>query len=298
MKPINSKSLDDVRVGFTSLYDGAYGKVQASWDKVAMKTNSTKGSEKYGWLGDIPGMRKWIGDRVLNNLKDYGFAIVNDDYELTVSVDRNAIEDDELGVYAPLVGMMGDSAARLPDELVYALLKGGFTAPCYDGQFFFDTDHPVLDAKGVEQSQSNHMGGAGAAWFLLDTSRPIRPLIFQERRKPNFVALDDPKDHNVFMKKKFIYGTDGRCAAGYGLWQLATASKQTLDAAGFKAARDNLQGRKGDYDRPLALKGNLLVVGQSNEKAALDVIKAERNSAGATNVYQGLSEVLVSPYLD
>lgn len=48
----------------------------------------------YAWLGDIPGMREWIGDREVQNLTASDYTIKNKDFELTVGVDRNAIEDD------------------------------------------------------------------------------------------------------------------------------------------------------------------------------------------------------------
>lgn len=176
-------------------------------------------------------------------------------------------------------------------------MLNGFTSLCYDGQPFFDTDHPVLDANGDEQSVSNLMGGSGAAWFIMDTNRPIKPFIWQNRKPYNFVSLDDEKDQNVFMRKEFLYGVDGRGNAGFGLWQLATASKQTLDETNYNAARAAHTGRTGDYGKKLALTGNLLVVGPSNEAAAKKIVAAEYGANGATNVNKGTAEVLVVPYL-
>jgi phage major head subunit gpT-like protein len=297
MKVINSKVLNDVRVGFKSLYDASFAAASVQYDKVAMVVPSQAASEKYGWLGQFPAMRQWLGDRVINGLKEHAFEIANKDFELTVGVDRNAILDDTLGVYKPMMEMMGDSAKRHPDELIFALMAAGFTTLCYDGQNFFDTDHPVLDANGAVQSVSNSMGGSAAAWFILDTNRPIKPLIWQDRQPYNFVALDNPDDQNVFMKKEFIYGVDGRGNAGLGLWQLATASKQTLDVTNYELARAAHTGRKTDYDKPLGLSGNLLVVGPSNEGAAKRLVAAETAANGATNVNKGTAEVLVVPYL-
>lgn len=62
------------------------------------------------------------------------------------------------------------------------------------------------------------------AWFLMDTSRAIKPIIFQQRKKPEFVSLDSSTDQNVFMKKQYLYGADCRDNAGFGLWQLAYGS--------------------------------------------------------------------------
>ena len=64
-------------------------------------------------------------------------------------------------------------------------------------------------------------------WHLLDTSKPIMPIIFQMRKKPAFVAKENPDDENVFMNKQFVYGSDSRYNSGYGLWQLAYGSTGT-----------------------------------------------------------------------
>ncbi|CAH8721005.1 Mu-like prophage major head subunit gpT family protein [Paenibacillus melissococcoides] len=60
------------------------------------------------------------------------------------------------------------------------------------------------------------------AWFLLCTTKPLKPLIYQERKAARFVAMDRDTDENVFMRKQFLYGVDGRSNAGYGFWQWHT----------------------------------------------------------------------------
>jgi len=295
---INSTTLNAIRKGFTSLYNDAFHAAPASYEKVAMVVPSTGREQNYGWLGQFKKLREWVGDRVVNNLKEHSFAIANKTFELTYGVSREDIEDDNLGVYNPLFQQMGHDAAVHPDELVFDLLKNGFTSLCYDGQYFFDTDHPVLNEAGVSVSASNSGGGSGAAWFLIDATRPIKPLIFQKRRDYAFTSMDDPKDENVFMRDEYLYGVDTRVNAGYGLWQLAYGSKQTLDETNYAAARAAMTGRKGDYGKVLNVRPNLLVVGPSNEAAARKIATAENNSNGATNIWRGTVEVLVVSYLD
>jgi len=66
------------------------------------------------------------------------------------------------------------------------------------------------------------------AWFLLDTSKPVKPFIYQERKKPVFVQQVDPQADDVFMRKKFKFGAEARAAGGYGFWQLAYGSDGTV----------------------------------------------------------------------
>lgn len=63
---------------------------------------------------------------------------------------------------------------------------------------------------------------ANSKWYVLDLkSRPVAPFIFQERKPVEFVAMDDPKDINNFMRKELYYGVDTRFAFGFGDWRQA-----------------------------------------------------------------------------
>ncbi|MCC7231216.1 MAG: Mu-like prophage major head subunit gpT family protein [Fimbriimonadaceae bacterium] len=59
-------------------------------------------------------------------------------------------------------------------------------------------------------------------WFLLDTKRPIKGVILQQRSDVpvEFTALDDPNaSESAWMRDRFYYGVRGRYNVGYGLWQ-------------------------------------------------------------------------------
>ncbi len=294
---INTATLDRLRTGFTSLFNGSYLSTPSLVAKLAMVVNSTGKDETYGWLGNTTAFREWLGDRVIQNLSESGFVIKNKAFENTVSVKRNDIEDDNVGVYTPLFQMLGMDAKLHPDTLLFPLITAGFATACYDGQYFFDTDHPVVDAAGATQSVSNTGGGSGAAWFLLDTSKPIKPFIYQKRKDYNFVALSNEQDGPVFTRGEYVYGVDGRGNVGYGLWQLAYGSKQTLDAAAYEAARAAMIGMKGDGGKPLNVMPNILLVGPSNEAAAKKIVGAAQLAGGATNTNYNTAEVVVVPWL-
>lgn len=294
---INRANLSNAFTGFKAAFQQQFDGAQIDYDQIVMEVMSTTAVEEYGWLGSTTRFREWIGDRVLQALKQHDYSIKNKSFENTVAVPREAYEDDQYGIYAPLMAQLGQDAKEHPAELVYNLLKEGFTTKCYDGQNYFDSDHPVLDAAGEETSVSNTGGGSGAPWFLLDTSRVMRPIILQKRKPYNFVSMTNEDDENVFMRKEYRYGVDARLNVGFGLWQLAYASKQTLDAASFNAAYAAMQGMKGDNGRPLGLRPKLLVVPPSLRATALEVVKAERNAAGATNINRDVVDVLSTPWL-
>lgn len=294
---LSPANLTLLKQGFNAAFKGAFTTAAPMWDKIAMKVPSTTGEEVYAWLGANTKMREWIGERVYQNLKLHGYTIKNKTFENTVSVPREAIEDDQYGTYTPLVAQLGQDAKLHPDELLFALVAAGTGTLCYDGQYFFDTDHPV-GLQGQEASVSNYISAGGNnPWYLLDTSKVLKPFILQTRRDYAFVAKTSLTDDNVIDKNEFVFGVDGRLNVGYGLWQQAFCSKATLDAAGYAAARTAMMGFKSDGGKPLGIKPNLLLVGPSNEKAALDVVTAERLANGASNVYRDTAVVVTCPWL-
>lgn len=293
---INSTNLQALYRAFNAAFQSGFTGVPTYWQKVATLVPSSASQEDYGWLGDVKAMREWIGDREINSIKQHGYSIKNRAWELTQGVDRDKIEDNQVGMYNPLFSMMGDSAAKHPDELIFALLAAGFETNCYDGQYFFDTDHPVL-VDGVSTSVSNYQAGAGNPWYLLDLSRPLKPLIFQQRKKPNFVAMDKETDGNVFTRKEYLYGIDCRDNAGFGFWQMAFGSKSDLDPANFEAAYNAMTALKKDNGQPLGIKPTALVVGSTNASAGRQIVQAQLINGGDSNINFNRVELIECPWL-
>lgn len=296
---INQSNLGILFTGYRANFQQGFAGVTPAWGQIATEVPSTTKTEKYGWLGQFPRIREWVGDRAVQSIGAHDYSITNKAFESTVAVPRDDIEDDTFGVFAPLMTELGRSVAAFPDELVFGLAKKGFTEKGYDGEAFFSANHKVLDEKGKEQNVSNTGGGNGAPWFLLDTSRSLKPFIFQKRRGFDFVTKDNPKtsDH-VFNRNEYVYGTEGRCNVGFGFWQMAYGSKQELTKASFRAARKAMMAMKGDHGRPLGITPTLLVVGSSNGDAARDIILAERDAAGATNTDRNLVKIMETAWLD
>lgn len=127
----------------TNFFEG-YDSADSQWQDVATKVPSTAASEDYGWLGSVPRMREMKGERVPQKLLEYEYTLRNKEFEASIEVDHKDLKDDQTGKYGPLVRSIGESARQYPDELIFGtLLPGGFTSLAYDGQYFFDTDHPI-----------------------------------------------------------------------------------------------------------------------------------------------------------
>lgn len=294
---INRTNLDNLFTGFNTAFAGSLAAYQSQWSAVATEMPSSTRENTYAWLGKFPKLREWIGDRVLKSIEADGYRIINKKFESTVQVKADDIEDDSYGIYSPLFAEMGNAAGRHPDEIVFGLLKQGFASKCYDGQFFFDTDHPVM-RDGKEVSVSNVQVGAGPGWYLLDTSRPLKPMIFQKRRDYRLIRKDDPKTSDaVFDRDEYQYGVDARVNAGFGFWQMAFASKADLDEANFNAAYDAMTSLKGDEDEPLGIRPKLLVIPPQLRTKAAEIVQVARRANGSDNPNANIVEVLNVPWL-
>jgi phage major head subunit gpT-like protein len=290
---INTATLTGIHKTFRVIFNQAFEGAPSQYDLVAMTVPSTSREQGYPWLGDFPTMREWIGDRVIKDLSAFDYTIKNKSYEATIGVEREDVEDDLVGLYTPRIQGGAQAAKEHPDILVYGLLKLAFATRCFDGQYFCDTDHPWGD-----ETVSNSAGGSGEPWFLLDLRRPIKPIILQMRKRPEFVALDNPEDHNVFMRKQFIYGVDDRKNVGFGLWQLCYGSKQTLNETNYAAARAAMMAMKReDGVTPLGIIPTHLVHGPTLESAAKNVIDAANKEGGASNIWYQTVKAVNVPWL-
>lgn len=290
---ITATALAALNTGFKSDFNIGLTGAKPQWPRVATRVGSTRSANTYGWLGEWPGLREWIGDRVVKSLSEGDYTIKNRSFEATVGVDRDAIEDDEFGIYGSMMTDMGQAAAEHPDELIFSLLKGGFETECYDGQNFFDAEHPVGD-----RLVSNMQAGAGEPWFLLDASRSLKPLIFQERKKPEFVPMTKIDDEAVFTAKEYRYGVDWRGNVGYGFWQMAFGSKAALTAENYEAAFKAMTSQKTeDGKRVLKVRPTIIVVGPGNRAAAKKLFDAMLVAGGDTNTLYKDVEILEAPWV-
>jgi phage major head subunit gpT-like protein len=299
MAVITAEILQALNTGVKKNFQDGYAQMRAGafWDQVATLVPSTTASNTYGWLGDFPQLREWVGDRVVKDIKESGYSIANKLFEATLGVQRTQIEDDQFGHYSPIAKSMGQEAAQHPDRLLQALITGAGAALCYDGQYFFDTDHPVAanaDGTGAVTSVSNVVAGANPAWYLLDCSKVLKPFIFQERTKPELEMKFDPStSDSVFKSDRFEWGIRYRCAVGFGFWQLARKSQATLDAAAFTAGRQAMRELKGDGGRPLGIVPNILMVPPALEAAADAIVNVRTLAGGGDNPNFGKAKVVV-----
>ena len=288
-RELTSEYMEEVSKGFSVVFNDALKEAHKDYLKIAMEVKANTIVVDYRWLADLPTMREWINDRVLNKLSAWDYQIKKKDWESTISVHRDVVEYDDLGVVKPKIQDLANSVSDHYNAQVFGLLETN--GNCYDGAPFFGEHEvgigsatttltnvgandltkdgffktlkqmrrivadngvairikpnlvvvpPELEAKAIELFGCEKLGGSSnplygrcvvlvspdltdaKSWYLLDTTRAVKPIILQINKGAEFNALDNP-NHNerAFMSNEFLYGINTQDNVGYGLWSLA-----------------------------------------------------------------------------
>ena len=142
----------------TATFDRASSAAVPFYPQVCTVVPSDGYDEKYGWVGSLPSVKEWIGDRKFEQLRAADYSLANKEWESSLLINRTDIEDDRLSMYGPVLEDLAAEATYHPDELWFSALANGESAACFDGQFFFDTDH----SWGDSGAQSNDLSASAS----------------------------------------------------------------------------------------------------------------------------------------
>lgn len=124
----------------------------ASWvNALSMLFTSDQDGEDYKWLGQSPVMREWVGGRHAKGFRENGIRIDNLHYEATLELAVRDLRRDKTAQVMTRVNELADRTNAHWAKLLSTLALNGPSTVCYDGQFFFDTDH----LEGDSGTQSN-----------------------------------------------------------------------------------------------------------------------------------------------
>lgn len=123
-----------------------------SWlGDVSNEFGSDQASETYPFLGNVPVMREWVGQRQAKGLTGNSLIILNKHYESTLELQVKDLRRDKTGQIRARLGEFASAGLTHWASLVSTLIVNGAATTCYDGQYFFDTDHN----EGSSGNQSN-----------------------------------------------------------------------------------------------------------------------------------------------
>lgn len=150
---LNTAKAEVVLRDLTAKFDNSAAAANPFYSRVCTTMPSNGYDEKYAWLGNMPGVKEWLGDRQFEQLRAADYSITNKHWESSLLISKNDMKDDRMGLYGPLIEDLAAEATHHPDELWFETLIAGESTECFDGQYFFDTDH----SWGDSGSQSNDL---------------------------------------------------------------------------------------------------------------------------------------------
>jgi phage major head subunit gpT-like protein len=292
MALVTSDFLAGLLTNYRAIFTTAFTEAdkEALWKKLCLEVQSDADKESYNWLEAVPSISEWVDQRKVYGLSAKAYEIINKNYEGTISVDRNTLEDDKYGLITPRIRQLATRIANHPAKLVFQLLNAGTSTVTYDGlSFFVDTGRAFGDSgsinnivagayaadadkiragigaavarmRGFKDNRGEYLdlvpdtivcsptmefairsallpgvlgyprpeaevikqiiisayltsgASAGHDYYVVATSNELKPMLFQLRKKPEFVAMDKPDSERVFMQRLIHYGVDGRYA--------------------------------------------------------------------------------------
>jgi len=176
----------------TKKFDNRIKSVTPFYPNVSTIIQSNGLDEKYGMLGNMPGIREWTGDRLFKELRSGTFTISNKHWESSILIKKTDIADDRMSMYGPLAEDLAAEAAYHPDELLFTTMVNGASTACFDGQYFFDTDHSWGDS-GTISNDLTYAAATGTA----PTSAEFRAAFHQART----AMLQFKNDQGKFLNR-------------------------------------------------------------------------------------------------
>jgi phage major head subunit gpT-like protein len=145
---LNRKVLRDLSQSLRVVY---YSRLQATAEQYRAQAEllcsivqSTEEKIVLRWLGELPVLRKWLGDRKVVEIAAKAWEFMMADFEATVRIHENDLKYDRLQFIRPHVGELARQTNKLPLRETSALLCDGFAGAlmlCYDGYPLFSANH-------------------------------------------------------------------------------------------------------------------------------------------------------------
>jgi phage major head subunit gpT-like protein len=150
---ITQANLDALRVTFEKRFGEAYAAVQPALMPLATEVPSSTKANTYGWIAQQVQLRQWIGPRVAQNLSEHSYALANQTFEGTVELDREDLEDDNLGIFeSQAIPQLAEAAAKHPDTQIASVLASNPLA--FDGLALFHASHPDFNGGTYDNDHS------------------------------------------------------------------------------------------------------------------------------------------------
>lgn len=135
----------DSRDVVADFYPRLESAMESIWaPRIAAEVPSDREVEELNWFGQVPQMRRWVGERHEEVLNKYALTVTNYLYEATLPLSIDDLRRDKTGQLRTRVGELAVRTATHWNTFAGSLVtagEAGTVGLAYDGQYFFDTDH-------------------------------------------------------------------------------------------------------------------------------------------------------------
>lgn len=184
MSFLDAGKVADAQITFQTRFNEFFarmGSPEAFWNLLATVTPTNTAVMKQKWFGNVPGLKKWVGERSIGKVQAFSKTVTVAKWASGLEVDQDDLDDDTLGIYLPKIQQLAQKAAihRL-NRLVDCLLAGfGSTSEfgaAYDGEDFFSSSHAWGDNTGTASIDDTNALNNAIAAMLAFTDEDGEPL--------------------------------------------------------------------------------------------------------------------------
>jgi phage major head subunit gpT-like protein len=161
-KLLSRDKLEAAYITYSTIFDMMLASTPVIYPKIATVMNGVGPVTAFKWLGNVPVMTEWQGERKIDKLRAEQHELRTKWYANGIELDYDDLAEDKLGIVRPRIEDLAKMGPRKMDALVIDFYVNGFAGTLgltYDGQYLFDTDHTYATADG-QTSQSNLETGA------------------------------------------------------------------------------------------------------------------------------------------
>jgi phage major head subunit gpT-like protein len=159
---LNRAALEAAYVTYSTIFDMALSNTSVIYPELATVMTDVGPVTEMKWIGDVPVMTEWLGQRTISRLRAESHTLRTKWYANGIELEHDDLAEDKLGIVRPRIEQLAKMGPRKIDALVIDYYTSGFAATLgttFDGQYLFDTDHTADTAEG-STSQSNLQTGA------------------------------------------------------------------------------------------------------------------------------------------
>jgi phage major head subunit gpT-like protein len=163
---IDRAKVEAAFVVFSTVFDMKLSNTPVIYPQIATVIPGVSERVEFKWLGSIPTLKRWVGDRTLQRLRGETQALTTEWWANGIEVDVDDLNNEaKYGMIIKRIRSMAQACARRMDDQVVSHYVNGFAGTLgvtYDNQYLYDTDHTAAgDGTGV--AQSNLIAGGFAS---------------------------------------------------------------------------------------------------------------------------------------